>query len=160
MRRWTGRIAVTFALWVVVAVAAWILGNQPRPGLLALYLALGAALVWLFLDVSADTETTRWPGAREEPVRDRAEDPRLGQLRRVIDQHLDAREVGDGLRRRLAELADQRLMAGHGITREGDPVHAADLLGADLVDVIEAPPPYPRLSQAQISQLLQRIENL
>ncbi len=160
MRRWTARVAVTFALWLVVAVAAWILGNQPRPGLLALYLAVGAGLLWLFLDVSADTETARWPGAREEPVREPGEDPRLGQLRRVVGQHLDAREIGDALHRRLGELADQRLMARHGITRDGDPDRAADLLGDDLVAVIDAQSPYPRLSPARISALLQRIEDL
>jgi hypothetical protein len=119
-----------------------------------------AAVVWLFLDVSADAEPTTWPGAREEPVGTPGEDPRLGQLRRVVSNHLDGHEVGDALYRRLGELADQRLLARHGVTRDADPARAAVLLGPDLAATLEARPPYPRLSPARIEQLLQRIEDL
>jgi hypothetical protein len=160
VRRWGGRVAVAFALWLVVAVAAWVLGNEPQPGLLALYVAVGAALLWLYLDVSAGSQLARWPGSREEPVRAPGEDPRWGQLRRVLAQHLDSHEVSDVLQRRLGQLADQRLMVHHGVTRDADPARAATLLGADLVSVIDAAPPYPRLTPDQISRLLQRIEDL
>ena len=158
--RWPGRVAVTFALWLAIAVAAWVLGNRPQPGLLALYVAVGAAVVWLFLDVSADSEPSSWPGARDEPVRTPGEDPRLDQLRRVVGHHLDGREVGDALHRRLGDLVDQRLVARHGITREADPERAAALLGPDLTSALAARPPYPRLAPARIEQLLQRIEDI
>ena len=160
MSRWTSRVVPAFGLWLVIALAAWVLGNEPRPGLLALYVALGTAVVAMFLDVSADAETSHWPGARADPVRDPGEDPRYGQLRRVVGHHLDSREVGGTLHRRLAELADHRLVARHGITREADPAQAARLLGPDLMAVADARPPYPRLSATRIAQLLDRIEAL
>lgn len=160
MSRGRARLAAAFGVWLVTCVVAWFFGNAPRPGVVAMYVAVASALVWLFLDVSADTEVTRWPGVREEPVREPGEDPRLGQLRRVVAHHLDGREVGDVLHRRLTALADQRLMARHSVTREADPELAARLLGPDLLAVTTAHPPYPRLTTAQIEQLLQRIETL
>lgn len=159
-RRWAARLGLAFVLWLGIAVAAWILGNRPQPGLLALYVGVGAAVVWLFLDVSADSETSTWPGAREEPVRTPGEDPRLDQLRRVVGQHLDGREVGDALHRRLGELVDQRLVAHHGVTRDADPDRAAALMGHDLASSLPTHPPYPRLTPARIEQLLHRIEEL
>ena len=141
--RWPVRVALVFVLWLGIAVAAWILGNRPQPGLLALYVAVGAAVVWLFLDVSADNEPATWPGAREEAVRTPGEDPRLDQLRR-----------------RLADLVDHQLVARYGITREADPARTAALMGPDLVSTLAARPPYPRLTPARIEHLLQQIEDL
>ena len=158
--RWPVRIALVFVLWLGIAVAAWILGNRPQPGLLALYVAVGAAVVWLFLDVSADNEPATWPGAREEAVRTPGEDPRLDQLRRVVGHHLDGRDVDDTLHRRLADLVDHQLVARYGITREADPARAAALMGPDLVSTLAARPPYPRLTPARIEHLLQQIEDL
>ena len=158
--RWPVRVALVFVLWLGIAVAAWILGNRPQPGLLALYVAVGAAVVWLFLDVSADNEPATWPGAREEAVRTPGEDPRLDQLRRVVGHHLDGRDVDDTLHRRFADLVDHRLVARYGITREADPARAAARTGPDLVSTLAARPPYPRLTPARIEHLLKQIEDL
>ena len=160
MTGWKGRVAAVFVVWFVVAAGVRYFGGDAHPVAVAMYVGVGAALCWLFLDVSADAETAPWPRAREEPVRDQGEDPRLAQLRRVVAQHLDGREVGDTLHRRLTELADQRLVARHGITREAHPAAAAQLLGPDLSEVAAAGAPYPRLTVAQIDRLLTRIEEL
>lgn len=160
MRVWVARLALTFGLWLVVAVGAGIAGAPGHPVVLALYVGVLAALVFLFLDVSAETRSRRWPRARQEPVRERGEDPRLQQLRRVVDQHLDSREVGDTLQRHLGGLADRRLMSRHGLTRDADPDAAARMLGPELWAVLAAGPPYPRLTTGQIDQLLRRIEEL
>jgi len=160
MKGWIARVAVSFAAWLVITAGVRFFGGTAQPSAVALYVAVGAALLWLFIDVSADAETSPWPQAREEPVRDPGEDPRLGQLRRVVGQNFDSREVGDTLYRRLAELADQRLVARHGITREADPETAARLLGPELMAVADAHAPYRRLTIAQIDLLLQRIEDL
>ena len=160
MAGWGARVALTFAGWAALAFVLRVLGVDVHALVLAAYVGVGAALLWLFLDVSADAETSPWPRAREEPVRDPGEDPRQARLRRVVDQHLDGREVGDALHRRLGELADQRLVAGHGITRDADPETAALLLGPELAEVVAAGPPYPRLTLSQIDRLLTRIEEL
>jgi hypothetical protein len=157
---WAARLAAVFGAWLAIAVLVRVFGGDVHFAALAVYVVVGAALVWLYVDVSADAETSRWPHAREEPVRDPGEDPGLGRLRRVLAQHLDGREVGDNLHRRITELADQRLMARHGITRDADPEGAARLLGPELSSVAAARPPYRRLTVAHIDLLLTRIEEL
>ena len=158
--RWLPRVAIAFVLWLAVAAIGGILGNHPRPGLLALTIGVGAAVVWLFLDVSGDAETSHWPGMVEEPVRSPGEDPRLERLHRILLQHETAHEVGDALYRQLAELADQRLVAHHGVSLVADPERAAQILGPELTSVANQGPPYPRLSTGRIDVLLKRIEEL
>lgn len=160
MSNWKSRIALAFVAWLAVATVVRVFGGTSHPVVVALYVAVGAVLLWLFLEVSADAETARWPKPREEPIRDPGEDPRLDQLRRVVGQHLDSREVGDAMHRHLTQLADRRLMARHGITRDADPDGAARLLGPELSSVAAAHAPYPRLTTAQIDLLLRRIEEL
>ena len=160
MRRWLGRFAITFGVWLAVALGAWLFGNQPQPGLLALIIFVGGALLWLFLDVSADAEVSRWPAMVEDPVRPPGEDARLERLHRIVVQHQTAHDVGDALHRTLAELADQRLVAHHGVSRLADPDRAAALLGPELTSVVTQRPPYPRLSTDRVDVLLQRIEAL
>lgn len=159
-RQWVARIAAAFGLWLVIAVTAWLLGNQPQPGLLALLVALGSVVVWLFLDVSGDAEPVRWPEVAEEPVHPPGEDSRLARLHRMVSQHQDAREVGDALHRQLSRLADQRLVAHHGVSHLADPDRAGELLGPELVAVMTQRPPYPRLTLQQVDDLLRRIEAL
>jgi len=160
MSNWTARIALTFGLWLAVAIGAWVLGNQPDPLLLALMIAVGAALSWLYLDVSADAEVSQWPAMTEEPVRPPGEDPRLERLHRILTQHQSAHDVGDTLHRTLTDLAAHRLVAHHGVSLQADPDRAAALLGPELTSVVTQRPPYPRLSTDRIDVLLQRIEAL
>lgn len=160
MSHWTARIALAFGLWLAVALGAWVLGNQPDPGLLALMIGVGAALVWLYLDVSADAEVSRWPGMTEEPTRPPGEDARLERLHRILTQHQSAHEVGDALHRTLTELADHRLVAHHGVSLLADPERAAEILGPELTSVVTQRAPYPRLSTDRVDVLLKRIEAL
>jgi hypothetical protein len=158
--RWLPRIAIAFVLWLAVAAIGGILGNHPRPGLLALTIGVGGAVVWLLLDVSGDAETAQWPGMVEEPVRPPGEDPRLERLQRILLQHETAHEVGDALHRQLAELAEHRLVAHHGVSLVADPERAARILGPELTAVVNQRAPYPRLSTGRIDVLLKRIEEL
>ena len=160
MSHWTIRVALAFGLWLAVALGAWVLGNQPDPGLLALMIGVGAALVWLYLDVSADAEVSHWPAMTEEPLRPPGEDARLERLHRILTQHQSAHDVGDALHRTLTELADHRLVAHHGVSLLADPERAAELLGPELTSVVTQRPPYPRLSTDRVDVLLQRIEAL
>lgn len=160
MSHWTARIALTFGLWLAVALGAWVLGNQPDPLLLALMIGVGAVLSWLYLDVSADAEVSQWPAMTEEPVRPPGEDPRLERLHRILTQHQSAHDVGDALHRTLTDLADHRLVAHHGVSLRADPERAAEILGPELTSVVTQRPPYPRLSTDRVDVLLQRIEAL
>lgn len=160
MSYWAKRIALAFGLWLTTAAAAWVLGNQPDPLLLALMIGVGAVLVWLYLDVSADVEVSQWPGMTEEPVRPPGQDPRLERLQRILTQHQSAHDVGDALQRVLTDLAEHRLVAHHGVSLLADPDRAAEILGPELTSVATQRPPYPRLSAAQVDVLLTRIEAL
>ncbi len=163
MRSWPGRLALAFAVWLAVTAAAYLLGNQPRPGLLALTVAAAAAVLWLFLDVSGDSETARWLSPRDEPLRPLGEDARLAQLTRVVSQHLDAHQAGDSLHRQLAEVADRTLVARHGVSYRADPDRAAEMLGPELVEVLEVASgraPAHRLGLDRIDLLVSRIEDL
>lgn len=159
-RRWGSRIASTVALWLVIVVVARLRGNQPDPLLIALTIAAFATLVWLYLDAGTLSQAPVWDVAELDPVRPPGEDPRLALITRVVGQHLDARSVGDSLQRRLVDLADQRLMARHGVSWRVDPERAAPLLGPELVDLARQHAPYPRMTLHQIDVLLSRIEAL
>jgi hypothetical protein len=144
----------------VLVVVAFLQGNRPDGLLLGLTVAAFATTLWLFLDAGLHSEAPRWDLADDDPVRPPGEDPRLALLTRVVAQHLDAREVGDVLHRHLCELADQRLMAAHGVSWRVDPDRAAPLLGPELVALARQRAPHPRMNPQQIDVLLSRIEAL
>lgn len=156
---WRNRVALAALVWVLACAGAWVWGLEPKPGLLALVTAAAAGVVWLYLDVSGEAERATWDRVSDDPVRAPGEDPRLSLLRRVISGHLDAKDTDDQLHRHLLAVADERLMAHHGITRSASPEHAAAVLGPDLNGFLHGPRTR-RLNAAQIGQLLNRIEKL
>lgn len=158
-RKWAARLVSAFVLWLVICVAAFLLGNQPRPGLIAMVLAAAAGTVWLYLDTSAQSEPARWHQVSDEPMRPPGRDPRLDLFERVVSQHLDARDVTDQLHRYLADIADRRLVTKHGISRLADPERAEPLLGAELSRFLDRPHER-RLDIREIDRLLTRIEDL
>ena len=157
---WTARIATAAALWVVVVGIAAVQGNHPDALLIGLTLAAFATTLWLYLDASVSGGGSEWDRVDDDPVRSPGEDSRLAFLSRVLGQHLDGREVGDTLHRQLEDLAEQRLMARHGVSSRVDPEQAAPLLGPELLALARQRAPYPRLDVRQIDVLLSRIEAL
>ena len=157
-RKWTLRIGTALGVWVVTVAATGLLGNDPQPGLIALVIACGAGLLWLYLDVSAAAEPARWRLVDDDPLRPRGEDPRLAMFHRVVAGHLDSRDTNDQLHRYIAAIADQRLVARHGISRLADPDRAATVMGPELTGFLAHP--RARLSLSQINHLLDRIEGL
>lgn len=163
MRRLGRRVGAAAAVWLVVAVVGYVLGHEPRPGFLALAVAAGAGVLWLLLDVSADTETAVWYSPRHAPVRPEGEDPGLARMHRMVSQHLDAHEVGDTLHRHLADLAERRLVARHGIVPRADPDRTSALLGTELCHLLDAAAgrsPCRRLRPEDIDRIITRIEAL
>ena len=134
-------------------------GNQPRPGLVALFVAAGTGTIWLFLDASAPHGPTRWATRAHEPPA-AGDDPRLDLLTRVVGQHLDAKEVGGGLHEHLSALADQRLVAATASSAVADPERAAELDRAELAAFRRQHAAVPRLTLDQIDVLVSRIEAL
>ena len=159
-RVWRGRVLVVLGLWLAVCAVASLFGAHPAYGLVALVLAAGAAVLLLLLDTSARNERAVWTLPDEDPVRPPGEDPRFALLRRVVGAHLDGRTVGGQLHDHLMALADQRLLAHHGISRHADPERAATVLGPELSWFAAATDPYPRLDLAAIDVLIDRIEAL
>lgn len=158
-RPWKIRIGLSVLLWLGVCIGGWLLGNDPQPGLIALIIAVSAGTLWLFQDASAQAEPTRWELPDTDPIRVPGEDARLALLQRVISTHLVGRTVTDQLQRHLATVADERLMAHHGISRLADPERAGAVMGPALFGFLDADRP-TRIDLARINQLLNRIEAL
>jgi hypothetical protein len=157
-RQWAVRIGTALGLWVAIVAAAGLLGNDPQPGLIALVVATGAGVLWLYLDASVQSEPAQWRLVDDDPVRPRGEDTRLALFQRVIAGHLDSRDTTDQLHRYIATVADQRLVTKHGISRLADPGRAAAVMGPELAGFLAHP--RTRLSLNQIDHLLDRIEAL
>jgi hypothetical protein len=159
-RMWAARIATAAGLWIVIVGISAVQGNHPDALLIGLTLAAFATTLWLYLDASARDAGPDWDRVDDDPVRPPGEDSRLAFLSRILGQHLDGREVDDTLHRHLEDLAEQRLMARHGVSWRVDPDQAGPLLGPELLALARQQAPYPRLDVRQIDVLLSRIEAL
>ena len=157
---WGRRVAVGVGLWFVVCAVALFFGMKPHPVLVALVVAAVGGAIFLFLDTSAQAPSTAWRLPDRDPARRPGEDPRLALLARVLNTHLVSHEAGDQLHRHLMSLADQRLVAHHGISRRADPDRAAAVMGPDLAAFAAHRVPHPRLTTDQIDLLIDRIEDL
>jgi len=158
--RWAGRAAAALLVWAALTLGAHVLGGRPQTGLLALAVAAAGTALWLLVDLSDATRAPVWDRVETEPIRSPGEDPRLAALERVVTGHFDGRVVTDTLQRHLMALADQRLLARHGVSWRVDPERAAPLLGPELLGLAQQSAPYPRMSVHQIDVLLTRIEAL
>jgi hypothetical protein len=154
------RAILAFVLWLLACGAAVVLGARPHPGLLALVVLAAGAAVFLFVDVAESTVPTVWVLHDDDPVRPPGEDPRMELLARVVNAHLVSQKVGGAFHAHLMDIADQRLVAHHGVSRLADPDRAAALMGPELASFAAATDPYPRLSTDQIDVLIDRIEQL
>jgi hypothetical protein len=158
--RWVARGVAALLLWAALTLGGHVLGGHPHPALLALAVAGAATALWLLLDLSGASGVSVWERVGTEPIRPPGEDPRLAALERVVAAHFDARVVTDALQRHLMALADQRMVARHGVSWRVDPERAGPLLGPELLALAQQTAPYPRLSVHQVDVLLSRIEAL
>lgn len=160
-RHWVIRVALAVSVWLVVLGVATGFGMTFRPTLLALAIAAGAGVVWLFLDASAIAMPSYWEQESLDPVRTPGEDSRLSALSRHIAHNLDAKDFSERLYDDLVAVADERLMARHGLSRIADPERAAAVFGPDLARFVSRPPgSRPRLGLGEVDVVLNRIESL
>jgi hypothetical protein len=154
------RVAVGFVVWLAVCAVAWFFGLQPHPLLVALVIAAVGGALLLLVDGTSQSSAPSWVQGAPGRMRRFGDDPRLAFFTRVVNGHLVAHEPGDQLHRQLTTLADQRLMARHGLSRLADPDRAHAVLGPELTALVTTTAPYPRLSARHIDVLLSRIEEL
>ena len=153
--RWVVRVGVLVALVTGLYGAFEVFDYEPRPLPLALLVTVCLAVGWLVVDVLGDLG----PGWDVEPPSASSydgQDPRLATYLRVLEGHVGSDSPDDHLRDRLAGLADRRLAQRHGLRR--DEPGARELLGADLLAVLDGPP--RRLKVPEIDRHLRRIEEL
>ena len=99
------------------------------------------------------------PGSRPRAPPPPSRDGRLWALERVVTGHLTSREPTSALALQLRELADQRLALRHGVHWDTDRDRTVELLGPEVVALVEARPPR-RMSLGQIDAVLRRIEDV
>ncbi len=115
-----------------------------------------AALGWR---LSRPASTPVWRAPVHQGPSVTAQDGRLWALERVVSGHLTSREPTSALALQLRELADRRLALRHGVRWDTDRARTIDLLGPELVALVEARPPR-RMTLRQIDAVLQRIEDV
>ena len=86
-------------------------------------------------------------------------DGRLWALERVVTGHLTSREPSSALALQLRELADRRLALRHGVHWDADRDRTVELLGPEVVELLETRPPR-RMNLSQIDAVLRRIEDV
>lgn len=159
-RTWAGRVTLGILLWFLVMAVALFLGLEPQPVLLALLVATAGLAFVGYLDSVASVASNSWNVVDTEAARPPGEDRRLGMLTRMIESHLSAHRVDDGLRRQLLRLLEHRLVARHGITLDADPAVVAATIGPELSALVAQQAPFPRMTTGQIDVLIKRIEEL
>jgi hypothetical protein len=158
--RWAGRVGFALLVWFLLVYVAHLVGGEPQVGLVGLAVVAGSAVLWLCVDTVGAGDDPGWELLDDEPLRPPGQDARLAALTRLVAAHFEARRPGDGLQRALMALADQRLIARHGVSWRADPERARPHLGPELLALAEQSEPYPRMSRTQVDLLLDRIEEL
>jgi hypothetical protein len=153
-RRWGIRALVALLLFGGLVLGAVIGGATPR--LLPMFLFACAVVAILALVRDAEVfGTVDWEYYAEAHATAYALDGGLFANVRMIENHLNARDLDPALQSRLRRLTDGRL-ARLGLDRSDPDVSAR--LGPTLTGIIEGPP--RRLEVAEIAECVRRIEEL
>lgn len=143
---------------VLVAGAAYFGRDLALPG------AVGVAALAAVTFVAAREARVRRPAIATPPMSQetlRRPFRRLFFLReRVNVGSRSVRDFQTVLLPVLVELADDRLLRRHGVLRSRDPEAAVDLLGQDLIAVLDGTPPATVPDPRRLDDYLRRIEAL
>ena len=127
-------------------------------GVLAL-VAAASGLLALGWRISRPSASPAWHSPATDTGSAASRDGRLWALERVVTGHLTSREPSSALALQLRELADRRLALRHGVHWDTDRARTIELLGAEVVEVVETRPPR-RMTLSQIDAVLRRIEDV
>ncbi len=154
---WRRRLLGVAVAWAVTFALSVVAGTEPQPVLLAALMAVVAGVAWLAVDMSemvSPAEWDTWAGS----ARRRGNDVRVGVLQRALEDIATRQEV-EHLHPMLVDLLDERLDAHHGIRREDEPGRAAELIGDELAQFVDHPPPPVRFgNMAYLSRIIDQIE--
>ncbi|MDQ6935434.1 MAG: hypothetical protein M3130_09135 [Actinomycetota bacterium] len=134
-------------------------GNRPDIVLVSLVVVGVVTTAGLMIDGLGEAQSAAWSAQIEPERTDVREDDRLASYRRLVQSHLEAREVDDHLRARLLALAETRSWAKYGVLLREEPDRAQRLLGPAATELTSGGRP-ARLSPPQIAALISRIEEL
>ncbi len=149
------RVAAASVLFAVLYVVLDLAHFEPRALPLLLLVVVGVAALGLVVD-GLDAEGPGWTVDMVRWAAPPGQDHRMAMYLRTIEGHLTAATPDATLRDRLAALAALRLEQRHGVVGPGARRDA--LLGPDVTAVLDGP--VHRLSRAEITRCVQRIEEL
>lgn len=149
------RVVWAAVLFAVLYAGFAVLDFEPHPLPLLLLVVVGVAAVGLVVDGLGGEEPS-WTVDMARWASPPGQDPRLAIYLRLLESHLTTATPDPALRDRLAAIAALRLQQGHGVAGPGPRRDA--LLGPDLTAVLDGP--VRRLSRAEITRCVQRIEEL
>ena len=153
--RWLRRAGVAAVVAVLTYVTARLLELDPEPVrvvLLALLLVAGVGLVGDALPRTSQP----WYDAPTHPPLHRGRDQLTQTYVRLLEDHQASRHPDPAVRDRLAMLADQVLVARHGVHVHTE--RARELLGPEATAVLQGP--VVRLGPRRLERLMQQIEEL
>jgi hypothetical protein len=153
-RRWAVRAVVALLVFGGLVIGALIGGATPRPLPMLLFACAVVAILALVRDVEV-FGTVDWEFYADTHPASYALDGGLFANVRLIENHLNARDLDPALQSRLRRLTDSRLDR-LGLDRRDPEVSAR--LGPTLTGIIEGPP--RRLQVEEIEECVRRIEEL
>ena len=158
-RRWIVRALVVVALAVAVNVLLDLVSRRHDVVLVTLAVVCAVAAVGLVLDGTGSTAPVSWSVERLADTRPVRREATLASYERLLERHWASRDPDTELQQRLLSLAERRLAQARGMAAAEDRAEGLRAaLGPDL-DVLADPRPR-RLSAAQISRMIDRIEEL
>jgi hypothetical protein len=144
------------AVW---ALTAWI-GLRPRPVLVVLTSLAAFVCLWLAEDLAAHRYDLDLDTPRRRLIPRWGLDARFSRLSAALRPPYDAHLVASQVHATLVAIADERLLAHHGIDRATDPEGARAVMDPNLASYLERPSEPRRNLIAYLSDMVTRIEAL
>jgi len=153
--RWLRRLLTAGAVGALVVAATRVFDLDPEPVRVVLLCLLLVALAGLLSDGLPRTSVLWYAVPIRPPVAEGRDQVTQAHLR-LLENHQLSRRPDAAVRDRLAHLADQVLLARHGVPLRSEQGRA--LLGSEVLAVLEGP--VVRLPPRRIERVLRHLEEL